>query len=173
MRRFIPLRLLRWRAGLDAFQLVKRWFRRPLKWLPHNLDILLPSLVLAIFAFGVVILTTHKAYDVISFAFGKHVTNSDKIGVQRVYLAGSDYLEYAQTLVRLNPGVGFAVSQGDSAIVMTINGEELFPDLMMALHTLQAYKPGVAWEMVELCVRKCPDGSIARASVKGFKQEIR
>lgn len=176
MKSPISTRLFRWRTGSGTMQ---RWTRRfvitqPMKWLPHNLDLILPGLVLAICALGAVILTAHKAYDVIDFASKKYFSDSNKIGVQRTYLSRSDYFEYAPTLVRLNPGVGFVVSQNDdSAVVMTISNEELFPDLMMALHTLQSFKPGVAWEMVEFCVRKCPEGAIARASVKGFKQEIR
>ncbi len=144
------------------------------RWLPNHLDLMLPGIVLSILAVGVLVLTIHKGLSVANAIWPVQKSASgNEVEVQRIYLAQTDYLEYAPTLGRLNPGVAFATSQADGTLTLSIVNEEMFPDLMMALHTMQSFKPGVAWEMVELCVRTCPDKAVAQVAVKGFKQEMR
>lgn len=144
------------------------------KWLPYNMDVVLPSAVLVVAAVISLLFTVHKVIFVVSSPGQLQLVTSGHGGeVQRLYLDQKDYLEYSPTLGRLNPGVVFTVNQADGALWLTIGNEELFPDLMMALHTMQSFRPGVAWEMVEMCVRTCPDKAVARVAVKGFRQEIR
>lgn len=134
-----------------------------------HLDLLVYSILLVLMAAGAAAL----ALDKVGMVFDDGTGAGNRIEVQRVYLMRSDYGAYLPTLARLNPGVGFALSQDGSAILLTIGDEELFPDFLMALHTLQAFKPSVAWELVEMCAKKCPDEQVvARAIVKGFTQEI-
>jgi hypothetical protein len=144
------------------------------KWLPYNLDLLLPSIVLGVLATIFLLLTVHKVINVVSSLSSlPSVTGTSGTEVRRLYLDKKEYLEYSPTLSRLNPGVVFSVNEADGSMLLTIGNEELFPDLMMAMHTMQSFRPGVAWEMVEMCVRTCPDKAVARVAVKGFKQEIR
>lgn len=117
--------------------------------------------------------TLHKANIVLNLARTDNYIKDKYIFVKRLYLGREDYLEYSPTLTRLNPGVVFAISKSNDAMTLVINNEELFPDLMMGLHTMQSFRPGVAWEITEMCVKACPDKEIARVSVKGFKQELR
>ncbi len=158
-----------------------RWLRflpppllKGAKWLPHNLDIVLPTAILGVLATIFLLFTVQKVVTVVSSLNPLPLaTGNSGVEVRRLYLDRKDYQEYAPTLGRLNPGVLFAVNEADGGMVLTIANEELFPDLMMALHTMQSFRPGVAWEMTEMCVRTCPDKAVARVAVKGFKQEIR
>lgn len=135
-----------------------------------HLDLLVYSALLVLIAAGAAAL----ALDKVGMVFDDGAAGAgNKIEVQRVYLTRSDYGAYLPTQARLNPGVGFALTQDGSAILLTIGDEELFPDFLMALHTLQAFKPSVAWELVEMCAKKCSEEQVvARAIVKGFTQEI-
>lgn len=144
------------------------------KRLPYGFDLVLLCLLLTALALGVVTLTTSKAAQVLAHARATlHRIDEAKVGVKRTYLAENAYQEYAPTLVRLNPGVSFTVKPGTNQLEIAINDEELYPDLMMALHTVQSFKPSVGWEMVEFCIHKChSDTVIARAVIKGFTQEI-
>ncbi|MES2261599.1 MAG: hypothetical protein V4724_24030 [Pseudomonadota bacterium] len=144
-----------------------------IKWLPFNLDIIVPCAVLLMASIIVVILTISKTADIMGSRFLNKDHAAHAIKVQRIYLDRGEYLEYSPTLARLNPGIAFTLEKTGGILVLAINNEELFPDLMMALHTLQSFKPGVAWEMDEFCVRTCPDKAVARVTVKGFKQELR
>lgn len=141
-----------------------------MKRLAIHLDLLVYSMLLLLAAAGAATL----ALDNVGKAFDDGATGAgNKIEVQRVYLTRADYGAYLPTLARLNPGVGFALSQDGSSVLMTIGDEELFPDFLMALHTLQAFKPSVAWELVEMCAKKCSEEQVvASAIVKGFTQEI-
>lgn len=96
-----------------------------------------------------------------------------EVKVSRIYLTQADYADYLSTLARLNPGVRFTMNRENNAIVLSIADEQLFPDFMMSLSTLQAFRPSVAWDLVELCAKKCPDDAVAMAVVQGFTQEIR
>lgn len=146
---------------------------RARQWLPYHLDCIIPCLLVSGVAVMCAALMLHKAGSVLALLKSGPGAHSKPIAVQRIYLDRKDYLEYAPTMTRLNPGVSFAVDQASATLTLTINDEELFPDLMMALHTLQSFRPGVAWDMSELCVKTCPDKAIARVAVKGFKQELR
>ena len=140
-----------------------------MKRLPLYLDLVLYCAVLIVAAAGAGMLALDKIGDVIKDTSASQAS----IEVKRSYLSAADYAEYLPTLTRLNPGVGIALSPDGSAVVLMVSDEDLFPDLMMALHTLQAFKPGVAWDLIEMCAKKCPDEAVARAIVKGFTQEIR
>jgi|GEM_PF-7106474 len=151
-----------------------RGYTAVLKYLPHNLDLTLLCLVLMGAAMWIAILTATKGSEVFAHVSSKiNLFEDKKIAVKRFYLRNNDYLEYAPTLIRLNPGVTFSLAQDGNALAVAIGDEDLFPDMMMALHTLQSFKPSVGWEMIEFCARKCKDdGVISRAVVKGFTQEI-
>jgi hypothetical protein len=154
-----------------AGKIIEIFRARAVRWLPFHLDCILPCVALIFSVFFFASLLIQKANDVLDLA-SKQFPHGNKIVVQRFYLASKDYLEYSPTLARLNPGVSFALDQQSNALVLTINNEELFPDLMMALHTLQAFRPGIAWEVNELCIKACPGNAVARVAVKGFKQEL-
>lgn len=133
-----------------------------------HLDLLLYCILLIAASVAAFALSLGKLGEMIEGS----VTVKSPIDVQRVYLRRADYGEYLPTMTRLNPGVRFALSQDGSSVVLMVSDEELFPDLLMAMHTLQAFKPNVAWELVELCAKNCPDELVARAVVKGFTQEV-
>lgn len=142
--------------------------------LPHNLDLIVLIVALLAGAVGAVVLAAAKSGAVLAhLASSVAARGADTVEIRRTYLVRDEYQEYAPTVVRLNPGVQFSLNQDGTALVMSIASQELYPDLMMALHTLQAFKPGVAWEMVEFCAHRCGDNAVvARAVVKGFTQEI-
>lgn len=149
-----------------------QWMGRLTRRLPYNLDLILPSVVLLGVALALATLALGKAGELSDAGLLPAGRGGGAIKVQRLYLDRGEYQEYSPTLARLNPGVNVTAG-ADGALMLAIVNEELFPDLMMALHTLQSFKPGVAWEMVEFCVRTCPEKAVARVVVKGFKQELR
>lgn len=152
--------------GLRPIPILQRLKRPPL-----HLDLWLHGGGMALLAAGAVSLAALK----VSELFGEEgkAGTWGEIQVRRVYLNRGDYLEYIPTLTRLNPGVRFSLNQEGNAVVLSIADEQLFPDLMMSLSTLQSFKPRVAWDLEELCAKKCSDEAVARAVVKGFTQEIR
>lgn len=140
-------------------------------WLPHHLDRIIPCTIISLMAIISAILLIHKIANVLDLAKAKE-SGRNPIPIQRIYLGSADYLEYSTTLIRLNPGVTFTAEKSNAVMTLAISDDELFPDLMMALHTMQSFRPGVSWEMVEFCVRTCPEKAVARVTVKGFKQEL-
>jgi len=98
---------------------------------------------------------------------------SGAVQVRRIYLAQADYIEYIPTIARLNPGVAFSVAPDGKGLLLSVADEQLFPDLMMGLNSLQAFKPSIAWDLEELCVKKCGDDIVAKILVQGFTQEMR
>lgn len=156
---------------------IKRiWARRYASYRLHESKWLTPikirSILLFFLAGVAVLIAVEKIHNTF---FSKNITTAQTKSplVRRIYLVQADYQGYVATLSRLNPGVQIGVLKSEDAIDIAISDEELFPDFMMALHTLQSFKPGMAWELVELCVRKCPENTVSRAVVRGFKQEIK
>jgi hypothetical protein len=149
-----------------AGALMRRW--------PYNADLIVLCVLLSVTAMGAAMLTASKAGQLLGHVVSQANTSADrKAEVKRLYLSASAYQDYAPTLIRLNPGVTFSLTHQGTALALEIKDPDLYPDLMMALHTMQAFKPSVAWEMNEFCAHKCHgEGIVARAIVKGFTQEI-
>lgn len=163
----------KWLFRLQAHPRIVHYRSLMRRW-PYHLDLIVLCVALSAAAMGAAMLTSAKAARLLANIVSQHHAKAEaKAQVKRIYLPANTYQDYAPTLIRLNPGVTFSLTHNGTALALEIADDDLYPDLMMALHTLQSFKPSVGWEMAEFCAHKCNgEKVVARAVVKGFTQEI-